>query len=123
MMADAEYYEIKTEVSVIFPASGASDLTDPWNGRTVIPETVRIILISTETPDETREWAYVDVTGPRRLRSGDRGQPITSNGWETAFPSAKGHTFVSRPDWLTELLAEHLPEDWNRALLGLKGGA
>jgi hypothetical protein len=121
--ADVEYYEIKSEVDITFPASGASDLTDPWNGRTVIPQTIRLTLLRVETPDETREWAHVGVAGPRRLKSGAEGQEIESIGWEDAFPSAKGHTFVSRPDWLTELLADHLPEDWSPALLGLKGGA
>lgn len=122
MNPDAEYHEIKTEVGVSFPASGASDLADCWNGRTVIPETIRISLIRVQTPDETREWAYVAVSGPRRLKSGAQGAEIESNGWEDAFPPAKGHTVATRPDWLTREIADHLPEGWGPALLGLKSG-
>jgi hypothetical protein len=124
MKPDAEFYEVKTEVAILFPASGSSDLADPWNGRTVIPETVRLYLCRRETPEDSgREQAFVSVTGPRRLKSGGRGQEIASIGWEAAFPEGPRGTFWTRPDWLTELLADHLPEGWSPSLLDLNGGA
>jgi hypothetical protein len=119
MTPDAEYCEIKTEVEILFPASGGSDLRDPVTGRTVIPETVLIHLYRSETPDEEREWASVHVCGPRRLKDGTAGREISSFGWGSAVQHGNPGN-AQRPDWLTALLAEQLPEDWNPALLGLK---
>lgn len=121
MKPDAEYYEIKTDVEFLFPASGASDLTDPVTGRTVIPRTVLIHLFRGVTPDSDREWAQVAVYGPRRLKSGELGREISSFGWESQ--TQHGNSLAERPDWLTELLADHLPEGWAPSLLGLKAGA
>lgn len=117
-----EYYEIRTEVTVIVPASGAKDLTDHYTRRIVIPERVELGLNRIVTPDETREWAYVSVHGPRRLKSGIPGQEISSYGWQDAVTESYDGAPTSRPDWLTTLITEHLPEGWTPVLVDLTGG-
>ncbi len=36
-MAEHETYETRTEITIVVPASGATDLADPFTGRIVIP--------------------------------------------------------------------------------------
>jgi len=119
--ADVEYYSIKTETEVLFPVSGP-DLTDTVTKRVVIPERVLISLHREFTPEQDggREWVHVAVYGPRRLKSGEAGHEISSFGWEST--NGLGPTYVSRPDWLTQELADHLPDGWSPHLLGLKAG-
>lgn len=121
MRPDAEYYLVETVTEVIFPASGAEDLRDPRTGRTVIPERVHVRFTRRVTPEEDggREWASVTVYGPRRLKSGEPGQEIGSFGWAGTFLGDP----QDRPEWLTGLLADHMPEGWNPVLLRLKGVA
>ena len=116
-----EYVYRKTSIEVMFPASGASDLTDPITRRTLSPRTVLVEFFRKETPDEgEREWAHVVVYGPRRLKSGELGQEISSFHWEAAV--IVGHSSrpsVARPEWLTHSLADHLPTGWSPSLLEL----
>ncbi|MEW2463073.1 hypothetical protein AB0872_20515 [Microbacterium sp. NPDC047426] len=119
-----EYFYRKTSFEVMFPASGASDLTDPITRRTLSPRSVLLELNRKETPNEgVREWAHVAVYGPRRLKSGELGQEISSFHWEDAL--VEGHSSrpaAVRPEWLTAALAEHLPDDWSPSLLALPTG-
>lgn len=114
-----EYSYRETRFEVMFPASGASDLTDPITRRTLSPTSVRLELVRRETPDEgVREWAHVAVYGPRRLVSGELGREISSFGWQAA--QVRGSLLLrDRPDWLTHLLADHRPEGWGPRLLDL----
>lgn len=120
-----EYFYRKTSFEVMFPASGASDLYDPITRRTVAPSSVMLELSRRETPDEgVREWAHVAVYGPRRLKSGELGQEISSFHWEqTGVEGSLSGVRVERPEWLTQGLADHLPAGWSRSLLNLPGGA
>ncbi|WP_405611195.1 hypothetical protein OG292_19060 [Streptomyces sp. NBC_01511] len=115
----AEFYEIHTEVTVVLPAPGARDLTDPVTGRTVIPERVELHAGRIVTPDGEREWVHVSVHGPRRLKSRAPGQEISSLGWDAARPNRPGGTCAHRPAWLTDLIAAHLPEGWAPSLIEL----
>jgi len=119
-----EYFYRKTSFEVMFPASGASDLTDPITRRTLSPRSVLVEFFRKETPDEgEREWAHVAVYGPRRLKSGELGHEISSFHWEASF--VEGHSSrpgVTRPEWLTQALADHLPNGWNPSLLALPAG-
>ncbi|WP_329390061.1 hypothetical protein [Streptomyces sp. NBC_01716] len=112
-----------SKVTVVVPVSGKDALTDPSNSRVVFPARVEITLQLTEgTERGDRTFAYVAVIGPRRLKSGVAGKPITTTGWESARNDGRrGH--VARPDWLTQLLTEHLPMGWDQSLLDLRGGA
>jgi hypothetical protein len=114
-------YSRATQTTVVVPVvrPRTEALTDPSNGRVVFPARIEITLRLDEgTPRGDRASAYVAVVGPRRLKSGAVGKPITTIGWEKARNDGpRGH--VARPDWLTELLAEHLPEGWDPALLEL----
>jgi hypothetical protein len=111
-----------TAVQRVVPVTGRPDLTDPVTGRIVIPTMVDLYLRRDEgVPGGTREYAYVGVTGPRRLKSRAVGQRITSGGWQ----QARGDGYrpgAIRPDWLTEVLADLLPDGWTPALLDLPGG-
>ena len=120
MNDNAEYYEITTETEVLFPVSGP-DLTDPNTGRTVIPERVRMRFNRRFTPAEDggREWASVAVYGPRRLKSGEAGREISSFGWDTTVQYGH-HGGMARPDWLTQELADHMPDGWAPQLVSLK---
>ncbi len=119
-----EYFYRKTSVEVMFPVSGASDLTDPITRRTLSPRSVLLELFRKETPDEgEREWAHVAVYGPRRVKSGELGKEISSFHWEAAV--IEGHSSrpsTVRPAWLTEALAAHLPDGWDPRLLELPTG-
>lgn len=114
----SEYYEHRTTVQLVVPAAGGRDLYDPITRRTVIPETVELELVRLSTPDSDREWAHVTVGGPRRLKSGGHGKPITSLGWEAAVIESYGGC-TCRPLWLADLLVEHMPDGWSRTLLDL----
>ncbi|MFJ2719404.1 hypothetical protein [Streptomyces sp. NPDC087437] len=106
----------------VIPVTGRPDLTDPITGRIVIPALVELHLRRDEgTPKGTREYAYVSVTGPRRLKSRQPGKPITSTGWHRANGDDYRHRAV-RPDWLTEDVAGLLPGGWDPALLDLTDG-
>lgn len=114
-----------TRVTVLqraVPVTDRPDLPDPVTGRIVIPALVEMRLRCDEgTPGGTYEYASVGVTGPRRLKSGRAGHRITSLGWHHAH----GDHFrpgAIRPDWLTSLLTELLPDGWSPALLELPGG-
>lgn len=119
-----EYFYRQTSVEVMFPASGASDLTDPITRRTLSPRSVLLELFRKETPDEgVREWAHVAVYGPRRLKSGELGQEISSFHWEHAsVRSNLSDLGEARPEWLTAAIAEHLPDGWHPRLLELPHG-
>ncbi|WP_030248009.1 hypothetical protein [Streptomyces sp. NRRL S-455] len=115
-----EYARV-TQTTVVVPVArpNTDALTDPSNGHVVLPARVEITLRLDEgTPRGDRATAHVAVVGPRRLKSGAVGKPITTIGWERARNDGS-RGYVARPDWLTELLAEHLPEGWDPALLEL----
>jgi hypothetical protein len=122
MKPDAEYHQIETKTEVLFPLHGP-DLTDTVTGRTVIPERALISLYRRITPEQDggREWGHVAVYGPRRLKDGTAGHEISSFGWEST--NGLGPTYVDRPEWLTQAIADNLPEGWNPRLLGLKAVA
>jgi hypothetical protein len=114
-------YSRATKTTVVIPVAQPSRdaLTDPSNGRVVLPARVEITLKLIEgTPRGDRTSAYVAVIGPRRLKSGAAGKPITSIGWEKARNDGP-RGYVARPAWLTDLLAKHLPMGWDPALLEL----
>lgn len=123
-MSGVEYYYRENRHEVVFPATGATDdLTDPVTGRTLSPVWVRLELVHKETPDEgERRWAHVSVHGPRRLKSGQLGREISSFGWGSALHPGDPHGLCERPEWLTGLLAEHLPDEWHPSLLELPTG-
>ena len=112
-------YSRATRTTVVVPVSGKEALTDPDNGRVVLPARIEITLTLIEdTPRGDRAFAYVAVVGPRRLKSGAAGKPITSIGWEkTRNGGPRG--YVLRPAWLTDLLADYLPMGWGPSLLDL----
>ena len=110
-------------LDVVVPVSGRPDLTDPSNGRIVIPARVEMHFRRDEgTPRGIREYVHVSVVGPRRLKSGDAGQPIVSIGWERCRVEGR-RGYVDRPDWLTDLIADEFPEGWNAALVELGGAS
>jgi hypothetical protein len=114
-------YDLVTQTTVVVPVFRPSTdaLTDPSNGHVVLPARVEITLRLDEgTPRGNRATAYVSVAGPRRLKSGAAGKPITTTGWDRARNEGP-RGYVARPAWLTELLAEHLPDGWDPALLEL----
>lgn len=117
-------YTRATATALAVPVSNVPDLTDPSNGRVVIPARVEISLKLIEgTERGDRAYAYVAVIGPRRLKSGAAGKPITSIGWELVLNDGPLGCVV-RPDWLTFLLADHRPNSWSPRLLDLPvGGA
>ena len=114
-------YSRVTQTTVVVPVTVPSRdaLTDPSNGHVVLPARVEITLrVDESTPRGYRATAHVAVVGPRRLKSGAVGKPITVTGWEKARNEGpRGH--VARPDWLTAVLAENLPDGWDPALLEL----
>lgn len=120
-MTEIEYHYRKASTEIMFPAVGASDLTDPITKRTLSPRSICLELFRKETPDEgERQWAHVAVYGPRRLKSGELGQEISSFHWEHAqLRSSLSDLGESRPAWLTAQLAEQLPDGWDPALLEL----
>lgn len=120
--SSVEYLYREERFEVMFPAAGASDLTDPITRRTLSPASVRLEMVRRETPDEgVREWAHVAVHGPRRLVSGELGREISSFGWQAA--SVRGSVLLRpRPEWLTALLVEHRPDGWSASLLDLPAG-
>ena len=114
-------YSRVTQTTVVVPVTVPSRdaLTDPSNGRVVLPARVEITLRLDEgTPRGDRATAYVAVVGPRRLKSGAVGKPLTVIGWEKARNEGP-LGYVSRPDWLTTVLTENLPDGWDPALLEL----
>ncbi|WP_086559954.1 hypothetical protein [Streptomyces africanus] len=112
-------YSRVTQTTVVVPVSGWEPLTDPSNGYVVLPSRVEITLrLDVGTPRGDRTSAHVAVVGPRRLKSGAAGQPIIATGWEKARNKGP-RGYVARPDQLTDLLAENLPDGWDPALLEL----
>ncbi|MEU9436541.1 hypothetical protein [Streptomyces sp. NPDC048252] len=108
-----------TVLNRVVPVSGKPDLTDPSTGRTIIPAFVELHLRLDEgTPRGIRERAYVSVSGPRRLKSGDPGKQISCFGWEKARNQGARHV-IDRPDWLTNVIFELTPEGWSLSLLDL----
>ncbi|MEU0001521.1 hypothetical protein ABZ069_31845 [Streptomyces microflavus] len=103
-----EQFDRATATTIVVPVSGHSDLADPSNGRSLIPTRVEIYVKQVEGGPSARTFTYVSVTGPRRLKSGAAGKPITSCGWDRARNDGR-HGYVDRPDWLTAVLAEHMP--------------
>jgi hypothetical protein len=99
-----------TRSMVVVPApDDVGGLFDPTNGRTVIPAIIEMIMCwSYGTEYGDRCYAMVHVTGPRLLKSGDAGQRITSVGWEDRVIEGR-HGVAYRPQWLTDLIADHLP--------------
>jgi hypothetical protein len=72
--------------------------------------------------DGTVEYASVHVYGPRRLKSGELGKPISSFRWQQA--RNEGYRgYVPRPDWLSALIAQHLPAGWSPSLVELPESA
>jgi hypothetical protein len=112
-------YTRATQTTVAVPVSNVPHLTDPSNSRIVIPARVEIVLKLIEgTSRGDRAFAYVAVIGPRRLKSGAVGKPITTIGWEKSRNDGP-RGYVARPDWLTRLLADYLPMGWSPSLLDL----
>lgn len=107
--------QITHEVTVPAP-EGTPDLYDPITRRTVIPSTVLVTLMRTTSgASGVREAGYVTVHGKGRLRSGGvSSRTITSAGWEQAR-----NTELERPEWLTTLLVDALPDGWDGGLLDL----
>lgn len=96
-----------TKTTVVVPVSGCPDLTDPSTGRVVIPAQVEIVAQCIEGSENDRTWLYVAVIGPRRLKSGEPGQPIITASWnKSRVDGARG--YVDRPDWLTDLIDEQM---------------
>ncbi|MEU2143579.1 hypothetical protein ABZ741_04610 [Streptomyces globisporus] len=122
-MTQHETYETRTEITIVFPASGATDLTDPFTGRIVIPHRVELGLHHIVTPDEDRQWAHVTVRGPRRLKSGGPGHEISTHGWHAANQREGYREAAYRPDWLTQLVIDHWPDGWSPALVELTATA
>lgn len=105
-------YTRATQTTVIVPVTGVPDLTDPSNGRTVIPARVELIVTRFEgTPDGGRQSTYVAVIGPRRLKSGAPGREITTTGWQNERNKSWRGTVAERPDWLSKLVTEHQPQE------------
>ena len=112
-------YSRVTQTTVVVPVSGWDPLTDPSNGYVVLPARVEITLRRDEgTSRGDRTSAHVAVVGPRRLKSGATGKPITVIGWERARNEGP-RGYVARPDQLTAVLAENLPGGWDPTLLEL----
>jgi hypothetical protein len=112
-------YSQATNTTIVVPVYGRDDLTDPSNGRIVVPARVEISLTLIEdTARGDRTHAYVAVIGPRRLKSGAFGKPITTIGWEKGRNDGP-RGYVPRPNWLTLLLADRLPMGWDPKLLDL----
>lgn len=103
-----EQFDRATETTVVIPISGHADLGDPSTGRTLIPAYVEIVVKQIEGGPKARTFTYVGVTGPRRLKSGAAGKPITSFGWDRARNDGR-HGHVDRPGWLTAVLNKHMP--------------
>ena len=94
----------------------ADGLFEPTTGRTVIPETVEMTIgWDYGTDNSTRVYASVWVRGQRLLKSGDLSRRITVSGWEVPVVEGR-HGVQYRPQWLTDLIAAHLP-----AVLDLEG--
>jgi hypothetical protein len=99
-----------TRSTVVVPAPDeVGVLFDPTTGRTVVPARVEMSLrwdCGTDRGD--RVFAYVAVVGPRRLKSGADGREIYATGWEDEVVEGR-YGYRYRPQWLTDLIAEHLP--------------
>ncbi|MFJ4932377.1 hypothetical protein ACIP8U_00700 [Streptomyces pseudovenezuelae] len=118
-----ESYVRAVGLDIVVPVSNRPDLTDPSNRRIVIPARVEMHFRRDEgTPRGTREYVHVAVIGPRRLKSGEAGKPITSIGWESCRVEGRWG-YVDRPEWLTDLLADEFPESWNPSLVELGGAS
>lgn len=118
----AEFIEEKTTVEIMVAVEGQEDLHDPITRRTVVPAQVRLEMHRRIKPGFTNEWASVQVYGPRRLKSGELGKTISSFNWEQARNGGY-RVAVYRPEWLTSLLAELLPEGWCSSSLELPEAA
>lgn len=103
-----EQFDRATQTTIVIPVTGRPDLGDPSNGRVLIPAHVEIYVKQIEGGPSARIFTSVGVTGPRRLKSGSPGKPITSFGWDRVRNDGR-HGYVDRPDWLTAVLAEHMP--------------
>lgn len=103
-----EQFDRAIKTTIVIPVSGHPDLGDPSTGRTLIPAHVEINVTQIEGGPKARTFTYVGVTGPRRLKSGAAGKPITSFGWDEARNDGR-YGYVDRPDWLTAVLDEHMP--------------
>lgn len=113
-------YSRATRITVVVPVSTKPDLYDPGCRVTVIPSRVALNLYRNEgTEKGRREYAQVSVSGPRRLKSGEAGKEIITNGWESSVNMSWRGSSVERPDWLTLTLAENIPHGWDPSLLGL----
>lgn len=113
-----------TQTTVVVPVGGLPNLAGPGTDHTVLPTRVEVSLRRDEgTPRGKRERAYVRVYGPRLLKSGSYGKETSTGGWECTRNQHYRGDQADRPDWLTSLLAEHLPEGWSPALVELPGGA
>jgi len=109
-----------TEVTVVALVHDVPDLADPTSpSRVLIPERVILSLTREVRPESAAEWASVSVLGPRRLKSGKPGREISSFGWEGR--TQYGNLTVSRPDWLTSVIADRLPMGWSTDLVDLSG--
>ena len=118
-----EFTEEKTTVEIMVDVVGEADLHDPVTRRTLAPRQVRLEMHRRVKPGFENEWASVQVYGPRRLKSGELGKSISSFHWEQARNEGY-RTGVDRPEWLTALLVELLPEGWCSSSLELpEGGA
>ncbi|MEU2730062.1 hypothetical protein ABZ650_20330 [Streptomyces griseoviridis] len=115
-----ESYVRAIGLDIVVPVSGCPDLMDPSNRRIVIPARVEMHFRRDEgTPRGDREYVYVCVVGPRRLKSGEPGKPIASTGWERSRVEGRWG-YVDRPDWLTGLIAAQFPKGWSASLAELE---
>lgn len=99
-----------TRSTVVVPApENVGGLFDPTDNRTVMPAVVEMAIrwdYGTDRGDSVS--ARVAVSGPRLLVSRDLGRTITSIGWEDPVIEGR-HGVQRRPQWLTDLIAAHLP--------------
>ncbi|MGW1436809.1 hypothetical protein ACWD7M_16360 [Streptomyces griseus] len=100
-------YTKATQTTVVVPVSGRGLLTDPATRLVLTPASVEMTVKRVQGP-KPRTYRYVGVRGLRRLKAGGDGKEISSYGWE-AFRNYGRFGYAQRPDWLTDLILEHMP--------------
>ncbi|MFD7101904.1 hypothetical protein [Streptomyces celluloflavus] len=100
------------ERAVTIAVTGIPDITTYSGSHSVVPATVTITY-RWQHPEHRDSWyepgaTTIKVTGPRRLKSGGAGHGLES----VSFYG--GRTGRDRPQWLTALVAQHLPEGWGQ---------
>jgi hypothetical protein len=114
-----ESFSRVTAITRVVPVSGKPDLTDPSTGRTVVPAFVKLYLRRNEgVPGGDRDFVYVSVSGPRRLKSYAEGKQISCFGWERERNRGTRHT-IDRPEWLALVIFGLMPDGWPLRLVDL----